>query len=168
MPTGITPPADYIIGTDDILTIIFWREKDLSQEVFVLPDGTITLPLLNDIKAAGLTVEQLRASITEAATKFVEDPTVTVIVKEINSRMVFVNGHVSKPGPYKLLGPTNVLQLLTMAGGVAEFADTENIVIIRTEGGKQAPIKFNYKDVRRGRNLQQNILLRPGDVVIVP
>ncbi len=168
IPAGVEAPADYVIGPDDVLTVVFWREKELSSEVAVRPDGKITLPLVNDIQAAGLTPEQLRDELTKAAEKFVEGPTVTVVVKQINSRKVFVTGMVSKPGPYPLMGPTTVLQLIATAGGLHEFADKKNIRILRTVNGKQTAIRFNYEDVRKGKNLQQNIELKPGDTIIVP
>ena len=167
-PAPIFVPADYVIGPDDILTVFFWREKDLSGDVTVRPDGRVSLPLLNDIDAAGLTPEQLRVRLTENATKFLTDPTVTVVVKQINSRKVFITGNISKPGPYPLGAPITVMQLIAMAGGVAEFANTENIQIIRNESGKQSTLRFNYKDMARGKNLQQNILLKPGDTIVVP
>ena len=128
----------------------------------------ISLPLLNDIQAAGLTPEQLRVAITQGATKFVEEPTVSVVVKAINSRKVFITGQVGKPGPYPLGGPTTVLQLIATAGGVAEYANKSKIVILRKENGKQTTLPFNYEDVMKGKNLAQNIELKPGDTVIVP
>jgi polysaccharide export outer membrane protein len=161
-------PPGYTIGADDQLTIVFWREKDLSADVVVRPDGMISLPLLNDIRADGLTPEQLRVSLTTAASKFVEEPTVTVVVKAINSRKVFITGPVGKPGPYALGGPTTVLQLIAMAGGLGEFANKEKITVIRTEGGKSMALPFNYKEVVVGRRLQQNVELKPGDIVAVP
>jgi polysaccharide export outer membrane protein len=157
-----------VIGPDDVLTVVFWREKDLSGDVAVRPDGMITLPLLNDVKATGLTPEQLRDQLTRDAAKFVTDPTVTVVVKTINSRKVFITGMISKPGPYALTGPTTVMQLIAMAGGVHEFADAKNISIIRVENGRQVAIRFNYKDVKKRKNLKQNIELKPGDTIIVP
>ena len=168
IPAGAPVPEDYVIGPDDVLTIVFWREKDLSGEVAVRPDGRISLPLLNDIEAAGLTPEQLRVRVTEAASKLLEEPTVTIVVKQINSRKVFITGQVAKPGPYPLMGPTTVVQLLAMAGGVAEYADDKNIAIMRTENGKQVSYRFNYDEVKKRRKLEQNILLKPGDTVIVP
>jgi polysaccharide export outer membrane protein len=165
---GVTPPPDYVIGADDQLVIIFWREKEMSAEVTVRPDGKISLPLLNDIQASGLAPEQLRLSIAEAASKYIEDPTVTVVVKAINSRRVFVTGQVGKPGPYPLTAPTTVLQLLALAGGVAEYAKSDNIQVMRTEDGKTTNHRFNYKDVIKGKKLEQNLLLKPGDTVIVP
>jgi polysaccharide biosynthesis/export protein len=166
--TTIAVPADYVIGPEDVLTIFFWREKDLTQEVAVRPDGRISLPLLNDVEAAGLTPEQLRLRVTEAAERLIEDPTVTVVVKQINSRKVFITGQVGKQGVFALGGPTNVMQLITMAGGVQEYADAEHIIILRKDNGRDISIPFNYKDVKRGKNLNQNILLRPGDTIIVP
>lgn len=168
VPTGVATPPDYVIGPDDVLAIIVWRDKDLSAEVAVRPDGKISLPLLNDVHAAGLTPEQLRQQVTEAAGKYVEEPTVSVIVKAVNSRKVFITGQVGKPGPYPLMGPTTVLQLIASAGGVLEYADTKNIRIMRSENGKPVSLRFNYKDVIQGKSLNQNIQLRPGDTIIVP
>lgn len=162
------PPADYVIGPDDILTIVFWREKEMSGDVTVRPDGRISLPLLNDIEAAGLTPEQLRARLTEAADKYIEDPTITVVVKQINSRKVFITGQVAKPGPYPLVGPTTVVQLIAIAGGVLEYADEKNIAVMRTENGRPISHRFNYDEVKKRKKLQQNILLKPGDTIIVP
>ncbi len=167
-PVGIVPPADYVIGISDALDVVFWREKDMSASVFVRPDGMISLPLLNEVQAAGLTPEQLRATIAERAGKFVEDSTVTIVVKEINSRRVYITGQVAKPGAYTLLDKTTVLQLISMAGGVAEYADDENIRIVRTEKGRTVAHRFNYDDVKEGKSLTQNIVLEPGDTVIVP
>jgi polysaccharide export outer membrane protein len=167
VPSAPTPP-DYVIGPEDVLSIIVWREKDLSVEVAVRPDGKISVPLLNEVQAAGLTPEQLRLQLTEAAGKLIEEPNVTVVVKEVNSRKVFVIGQVGKPGPYPLAGPTTVLQLLSTAGGIAEYADAKNIRIMRTVNGKPVSFKFNFKDVAEGKKLEQNIELRPGDTIIVP
>jgi polysaccharide biosynthesis/export protein len=163
-----TPPGDYIIGPDDILQVVFWREKDLSAEVVVRPDGKISLSLLNDVQAAGLTPDQLRQSVTEAAGRFVTDPSVTVVVKAINSRKVFVTGMVNKPGTYALNDKMTILQMLAVAGGLSEFAKGEEIVVMRNEQGQTKSFKFNYKDVRKGKNLEQNVALRPGDTIVVP
>ena len=168
VPGGVTLPAGYVIGPEDQLAIVYWREKDMSADVVVRPDGQISLPLLNEIAAAGLTPEQLRIAITQGAAKFVEAPTVSVVVKAINSRKVYITGQVGKPGPYPLGGPTTVLQLVATAGGVAEYADKKKIVIIRNENGKQITFRFNYDDVMKGKNLSQNIELKPGDSVLVP
>src|SRR6185295_11169335 len=119
----VPTPPDYVIGADDLLSVVFWRDKDMSSEVAVRPDGKISLPLLNDIQAAGLTPSQLRDRLTEDAKRYLEDPNVTIVVRQINSRRVFVTGEVAKPGPYPLIGPTTVLQILATAGGLKEYAD---------------------------------------------
>ena len=165
---GVSPPPDYVIGPDDVLTVVFWRDKDMSGDVTVRPDGKITLPLVNEVAAAGLTPEQLRAQLTELAGKLIEEPNISVVVKAINSRNVFVMGQVGKPGPYRLVDRTTVLQMLAIAGGVLEYAKAKDIRIMRTEDGKQLSFKFNYKDVSAGKNLKQNIELKPGDTLIVP
>jgi polysaccharide export outer membrane protein len=167
-PTGVELPPGYVIGPDDVLTVVFWRDKEMSTEVAVRPDGKVTLPLVNDIVAAGKTPDQLRAEIAQAAARFVEEPTVTVVVKTINSRKVYITGMVGKSGAFPLTGPTTVLQLISMAGGLHEFANSKNIIINRVENGQQVALKFNYNDVRKGKNLQQNIELKPGDTVVVP
>jgi polysaccharide export outer membrane protein len=168
MPAGAQVPTGYVIGPDDVLAVVFWRDKDMSAEVTVRPDGKITLPLINEVQAAGQTPEQLRDTLQQAATKFLEDPTVSVVVKTINSRKVFITGQVAKPGAYSLSPPTTVMQLIAMAGGLLEFADSKNITIIRNENGKPTAYQFNYKDVVKRKNLKQNIELKPGDTVVVP
>jgi polysaccharide export outer membrane protein len=166
-PASVPLPAGYTIGTDDVLSIVFWRDKDMSADVVVRPDGKISLPLLNDVDAAGLTPEQLRAKLTEAASKFVTDPNATVVVKEIKSRKVFITGNVTKPGPYPLNGEMTVLQLVAVAGGLLEYADAKNIMVMRTESGRPQSFKFNYNDVTHQKHLEQNISLKPGDTVVV-
>ena len=168
VPAGVPLPPGYLIGADDVLTIVFWKDKDMSTDVSVRPDGKVTLPLVNDIDAAGRTPEELRTAITEAAARFVEEPTVSVVVKQINSRKVFITGAVGKPGAYPINAPTTVLQLISMAGGLGEFSHSKDIIINRLEKGRQVALKFNYRDVSRGKNLRQNIELKPGDTVIVP
>jgi polysaccharide export outer membrane protein len=167
-PVSVPLSPDYVIGPEDVLGVYVWKEADVSGDVTVRPDGKISIPLLNDIHAAGLTPEQLRQRITEAAKTFLEEPTVTVVVRAINSRKVFVTGQVAKGGPYPLTGPTTVLQLLAQAGGVLEWAAVDRIVVLRNENGRSVSFQFNYKEVSRRKNLEQNILLKPGDTVIVP
>jgi polysaccharide export outer membrane protein len=167
IPAAATPP-DYVIGPDDQLSVVFWHDKDMSADVIVRPDGRISLPLLNDVQAAGLTPDQLRERVTEQAKRFVEDPNATIVVRQINSRKVFITGQVEKPGPYSLMAPTTVLQLIAMAGGLKEYADGQKIKVFRTENGMPVNYSFNYKWVMEGKNLRQNILLKPGDTVVVP
>jgi polysaccharide export outer membrane protein len=165
--TGVPLPAGYVIGPEDSLSIVFWRDKELSAEVVVRPDGKISVPLLNDVQAAGYTPEQLSEILVKAATKYIADPTATVIVKEIHSRKVYVLGEVAKPGAVPLVGEMNVLQLIATVGGLLEYADKENITIVRVENGKERRFKFNYKDVVKGKKVEQNIMLKPGDTVVV-
>ena len=165
---SVTPPPGYVIGTEDVLTVVVWREPDMSGESVVRPDGMITLPLINEIRAAGLTPEQLREQLTVAAAKYVAEPSVSVSVKAINSRKAYIVGQVSKPGPYPLVAPMTVMQLITIAGGLLEYADAENIVILRRENGKDTSYLFNYRDIEKRRRLTQNIELKPGDQVLVP
>jgi polysaccharide export outer membrane protein len=161
-------PANYLIGPDDVLTVVFWRDKDLTGDVVVRPDGKISLPLLNDVVAAGLTPDELRASLMQSANRYLTDPNVTVVVKQINSRRVFITGEVAKPGPYLMTSPTTVVQLVALAGGLTEFADSENITVLRPGRPREKSFRVNYKDLAKRRNLIQNIELLPGDTVIVP
>jgi len=161
-------PPGYVIGPDDVLGVVFRYDRDMTSDVTVRPDGMISLPMLNDIQAAGLTPEELRDRITERAKKYIEDPAVTVIIRTINSRKVFITGEVTRPGPYPLTAPTTVIQLIALAGGLTEFANKGKITIMRMENGRPMSYPFNYKDVMNRKNLKQNIELRPGDTVIVP
>lgn len=165
---SVTLPAGYVIGVDDRLGIDFWRDKDLSADVIVRPDGRISLPLLNDVQAAGLTPEELRGRLRQLASTLIEDPTPTVVVKEIRSRQAFITGNVQKPGAYPLNTPMTVLQLIATAGGLREFVAGKNIVILRRDAGRDVRMPFDYQAVMKGRKLQQNIELRPRDTVIVP
>lgn len=167
-PAGITPPPGYVIGADDVLLVLYWREKEMSVETSVRPDGMITLPLLNEVQAAGLTPEQLRLAVEKAAAEFVEEPAVTIVIKQINSRRVFVTGNVMKAGVYPLTTAMTVLQAIAAAGGLNEYADEKGISVIRQEGRETKRHRFNYRDVRRGRKLEQNIELKPGDTIVVP
>jgi polysaccharide export outer membrane protein len=165
---GVEVPPEYVIGPEDVLGINFWREAEMTGDVTVRPDGRVTLPLLGDIEAAGLSPTQLADRILQAAKKLIADPTVTVLVRTINSRKVYITGQVANPGAYPLTGPRTVMQAIALAGGLTEYADRKNITISRTDHGKPVALKFNYNDVARGKNLAQNIALKPGDTVVVP
>ena len=167
-PPAPVLPSDYVLGVDDVIGVVFFGEKDLSVDAQVRPDGNVTLPLINEMRAAGLTPGQLREQITAAARKYLQDPNVTVVVRAMNSRKVFITGLVFKPGQYTLTGPTTVVQLIAMAGGLQEYADKDKILIMRTENGRAVSYPFNYDDILRQRNLPQNIELKPGDTIIVP
>jgi len=160
-------PPDYVIGSDDMLHIYVWKEPDLSETLPVRPDGKISMPLLNDIMAAGLTPLQLGDQITEKLKKYVTDPRVTVVVTGMNSRRVFVTGEVVHTGPMNLLPHMTVLQALSQAG-FTQFANPKAIYLLRTENGKQVKVPFNYKDVVKGNHPEQNIELKPGDTIVVP
>jgi polysaccharide export outer membrane protein len=151
-----------------VLSVVYWREKEMSAEVTVRPDGKVALPLVNDLQAAGLTPDAFRDRVMMAARRFVEDPNPTVMVKTINSRRVFITGQVEKPGTYALNNSVSVLQLVAMAGGLKEFARGSNISIIRGEGSEQEVFRFNYQDALNRKNLSQNIALKPGDTILVP
>jgi len=158
----------YIIGPADVLEIQVWREPNLSCTAPVRPDGKISLPLLNDVQAAGLSPQELKTKIEKGLAKFLEKPEVLVSVQKIKSKNIYILGKVNTPGQYPLQHGLTVIQALSLAGGFAEWADEKNIVILRHENGKQKRIKFNYKRVSRGKDLEKNIVLRPGDTIIVP
>jgi polysaccharide export outer membrane protein len=161
-------PADFVIGPEDGLGVLFWHEPEMSGDVVVRPDGLITLPLIGDIRAAGLKPEALREEIQKAASRYLTEANVMVVVRQINSRRVFITGEVAKPGAYPLTGPRTVMQLIALAGGLNEYADANSITIMRIENGRQRSFQFRYKDVARGKALAQNITLQPGDTVVVP
>lgn len=158
----------YVIGPEDVLDIKVWKEADISRTVPVRPDGKISLPLLNDVQAAGLEPMQLQAAIREGLKKFISDPQVTVIVMQINSRRIFVLGEVARPGAFPMLPNMTVLQALSAAGGFSQFAKLSAIYVLRTENGRQVTLPFNYKEVIRGGRPEQNITLKPGDTIVVP
>jgi polysaccharide export outer membrane protein len=164
---GAASGADYVIGADDTLHISVWKEPDLTATLPVRPDGKISLPLLNDVPAAGLTPLQLGASITEKLKKYIADPRVTVVVTAMNSRRIFVTGEVTHTGAMPLLPNMTMLQVLSSAG-FTQFANVKNIYLLRTENGKQVKLPFNYKEVVKGNHPEQNIMLKPGDTVVVP
>ena len=168
-PAAPVLPEDYVIGLEDILSVSVWKEPELSvKEVVVRPDGKISIPLIGDIQASELTPMQLQNKITERMKEFVAAPSVTVVVLRIGSRSVSIVGQVAKPGIYYLGSPMTVLELLARAGGIREDGKKTKISIVRNEGGRSVSYRFNYKDVSKGINLQQNIELKNGDVVIVP
>lgn len=151
-----------------MLDISVWKEPDLTRSVPVRPDGKISLPLLNDVQAAGLTPSQLASQITESLKKFVTDPQVTVIVSAINSQRVYILGEVNRAGAYPLLPQMTVLQALSSAGGFTQFANPKKIYVMRSENGKQDKFPFNYNDVIKGKQSDENIVLKPGDTIVIP
>jgi len=167
-PNAVATDPDYKIGPQDMLRIDVWKEPDISRVVPVRPDGKITLPLVNDVQASGLTTTQLAARIAEGLKKYITSPQVTVGVTEINSRKIFVSGEVSHPGAFPLLPNMTVLQALSTAGGFTQFAREKKIYILRMEDGRQVKHPFNYKDAVSGKNVEQNIMLQGGDIIVVP
>ena len=165
---GTLNDAEYKIGPQDVLRIDVWKEAEVSRAVPVRPDGKISLPLLNDVQAAGLTPMQLSTVIADGLKKFMNDPQVTVSVSEINSRRIYVTGEVTRAGAFPLLPNMTVLQALSSSGGFTQFAKLKNIYVLRIEDGKQVKLPFNYKDAVNGKKPEQNVLLQPGDVIVVP
>ena len=163
-----TADPNYVIGPQDVVDISVWKEPDLSRAVPVRPDGKISLPLINDVQAAGLTATQLAAQITSGLTKYMTSPQVTVIISQINSQRIYVLGEVTRAGSYTLLPEMTILQALSDAGGFTAFANSKKIYVLRQENGKQQRIGFNYKDVVSGKDASQNIALKSGDTIIVP
>lgn len=163
-----TSDPNYVIGAQDVLDINVWKEPDVSRVVPVRPDGKISLPLLNDVQAAGLTPDQLAAKVTEDLKKFVTSPQVTVIVTAINSQRIYILGEVTRPGAFPLLPGMTVLQALSSAGGFTQFAKVKGIFVRRLQDGKESKYLFNYKDVINGKRPEQDILLKAGDTIVVP
>ena len=158
----------YVIGPEDVLSINVWNEAALTGQVPVRRDGKISLPLVDEIHAAGLTPLQLKEKLTLRLKEFIDNPNVSVIVTQANSQKVYVSGEVRTPGVYPLRGETTLLQVIPMAGGFTEWADQKKVLIIRKEGGKDKRIVVNYKKIVSGEDMSYNIILKPGDTVIVP
>jgi len=162
-------PDSYIIGSDDMLAINVWKEPEMSKTVPVRPDGMISLPLLGEIKAKGLTPVQLEDQISDSLKKIMSDPQVTVIVTSVNSLTFNVMGQVMRPGYLPITRPLTVLDAIALCGGFKDFAKQKKIYVLRTgPDGKQEQLKFNYKEVIKGRNMAQNIQLHPHDTLVVP
>jgi polysaccharide biosynthesis/export protein len=165
----VTPPAPvdpkaYLIGAEDVISIRVWHEPENSGQFVVRPDGKVSVPLVGEIQAAGLTPEKLSANIAESLQKIMVHPEVTVGVEKVNSKKYYIQGEVNRPGSYPLVIDTTVLEALVNAGGFRDFANTRKIVILR--GGER--LKFNYHEVTKGKKMEQNVLVRPGDQIIVP
>jgi len=160
--------AEYRIGPQDVIRIDVWKEPDVSRSVPVRPDGKISMPLLNDVQAAGLTSLELAAAIRDGLSKFMTNPQVTVTVSEVNSRRIYVTGEVARQGAQNLLPNMTVLQALSAAGGLTQFAREKKIYIVRTVDGKHVTYPFDYKGALTGKHPETNILLQGGDMIVVP
>jgi polysaccharide export outer membrane protein len=172
--SAMTSPAaatgdDYVIGPDDMLAVNVWKEPDLTRTVPVRPDGKITLPLVGDIEASGLTSKQLQERIEKGLENYLSKPSVTVIIQEAKSQKFNIMGEVQKPGAYLLTHPMTVLDAIALAGGFREWAKTKSIYVLRAQAnGKSERLLFNYKRVIKGESTEQNIQLKARDTVVVP
>ena len=158
----------YLVQAGDTLQVSVWKEPDLTGEVLVRPDGALSFPLAGEVQAAGHTVEEIRKILQTRFAKYIPDPVVTVVVRKADGSRIFVMGKVNRPGDFALIRPIDVMQALSLAGGVTPYADVNGIRILRRAGSQQEVLRFRYDDVRRGKDLSQNILLRSGDTVVVP
>jgi polysaccharide export outer membrane protein len=167
---AVTPPAsvEFLIGAEDVLAVFFWREKEMTGDVTVRPDGMITVPLIGDVAAAGLSPSGLASQLETVTARYLTNPKVTVAVRQTNSRKIYLTGEVRRPGSYPLGGTLTVMQAISLAGGVTEFADASEITLLRADRGQTRAFKFNYDEVTKGRKLEQNITLWPGDTIVVP
>ena len=157
----------YVLGCGDTLKVTVWRHEETDADAVIMPDGKISLPLVGEVAAAGLTVDELKDELNRKYNEYITEPHITITIKETNSLKIYVLGEVTKPGEYKLNSSTDVLQALSMAGGFTIYANKSNIDIIRKEGDKKIKINFNYNEVVKGKNLAQNIPLKAGDVIVV-
>ena len=160
--------AGYGIQPGDVLEISVWREPDLQREVLVRPDGGLSFPLVGDLQATGKNISTLTAEVTEKLGKFIPDPEVSISVKQITGNRIYVLGRVNRPGEFAVMRPVSVIQALSMAGGLTPYAERDDIMVLRGAGETQQSMPFDYEAVERGESLDQNILLQPGDVVVVP
>lgn len=165
---GASAGGGYQIGPEDVLEIAVWKEKDLTREVLVRPDGWLTFPLVGNIEAAGKTAYQLEQEVRQRLRKYIPDPVVTVSVKKIQGLKIFVIGRVGKPGEYVVGRYVDILQALTLAGGLTPFAKEDKIRVLRKQGNKEIVILFDFSEVKKGKRLEQNITLKSGDVIVVP
>ena len=159
---------DYVIGQGDLLEVFVWRNEQLSREVVVRPDGKISLPLLQDIQAEGFSVVQLKNQITRMLNEHLDNPRVSVIIKAIHSYRVSVLGRVRNPGVYPISGKTTLAEAIALAGGFTEWADKGDITVVSNEGGEEKKVVINYKKIASGKDPSQNIVLKRGDIIIVP
>ncbi len=167
--SGDKPHDDsFVIGNDDVLAINVWKEPDISRSIPVRSDGKISLPLVGEVQAAGLTPLKLEKDIAEKLKSYISEPEVTVMVQQVNSQKFNVLGQVNKPGSYVIANSPTVLDAIALAGGFRDFAKKKSIYVLRRGAGGEVRLAFNYKDVSQGKNMSQNVKLQPGDTIIVP
>ena len=167
-PSMIDPEPHYVLGAEDVLVISVWKDEHLTREAVIRPDGLVSFPLVGEIQAAGRTVEEVRADLVQRLTKFIPTPQVSVTVSKVLSYRIYVLGRVNKPGEFMVGHATDVLQALSMAGGLTPFAAENDIQVIRRVNGKQQVFPFRYGEAKKGKGLEKNIVLQRGDVVMVP
>jgi len=165
---GTSSNLGYRLGPEDVLQISVWKDESLTRETLVRPDGMISFPLIGEVQAEGKTAEELRKDIRERLSPFIPDPTVSVAVTKVNSYKIYVVGKVNRPGEYLVGHYSNVMQALSLAGGMTPYASENGIKVLRWEQGNQRTYSFRYGDVKKGNHLEQNILLQRGDVIVVP
>jgi polysaccharide biosynthesis/export protein len=158
----------YKIQPGDVLDVSVWKEEDLVKQVLVRPDGGMSFPLVGNIQAAGKSIPELQKLITERLTKYIPDPVVTVATLKLDGNKVYVIGKVARPGEFQANRYMDIVQALSMAGGMTPYAADNKITVLRRENGKQRSIPFRYGDIEKGEDLEQNIILQSGDVVVVP
>ena len=167
-PIGLAAEKVYHLGSGDVIEISVWKDPELSRNLIVPPDGIISFPLIGSIDVTHLTVSELKKVVTQKLSEFIPDATVTIMLIEINSLKAYVIGKVNNPGEFTINLETNIMQILSMAGGLNPFASKGSINIIRQRDNRIIKIPFDYGQVEKGKNLEQNILLQSGDVVVVP
>jgi len=160
--------SEFYLGPEDLLEILVWNDESLSKQVVVRPDGKISFPLIGDILVQGRTVEEVRKEIESKIRVYVPDAPLAIMVIRVSSPKVYVVGKVAKPGVYIMGEPVRIIQALAIAGGITTFSDSDDILVIRNENGKQKIMEFDYSEVSNGKKLGQNIYLKPGDTVVVP
>ncbi len=159
--------GDYRIGPGDVLDIAVWKNPDLTKQLVVLPDGTIHFPLIKELKVGGVTVNELESMLVSSLKKYVPEPDLSISIVQVNSMMIYVIGKVNHPGRFSINTNIDVMQALSVAGGLNPFAKEKEIVIFRKESGATTILNFNYEEVSQGKNLEQNITLKRGDVIVV-
>ncbi len=170
VPSQATASAssEYVVGEADSLHISVWKEPELTTDVVVRPDGSISMSLAGDVKASGMTPRQIEKVLADRLSAYILNPQVHVDITEIRSKVVYVTGEINHPGGYPLLSPTTVLQILARAGGLTQFAHKNRVFVLRASGQSQQRFQFNYQQVLKGTNPAQNIILKPGDTIVVP
>jgi polysaccharide export outer membrane protein len=158
----------YKLGPGDVIEVSVWRDENLTKELIIPPDGIMSFPLVEDVRVTDMTVPQLRQTIQKKLAEFVPDATVTVMLLSANSLRAYVIGKVNNPGVFPITMETDVMKVLAMAGGLNPFASPNKILILRRQNGQDVKLPFNYNEVKNGENLEQNVLLRRGDIVVVP